>query len=99
MTAFQSGEIHASNRFRESYGVSRRFPLSSWRSSFLNARGAPAEFRDFVLHADRKDAGEAAARDCLGVQLSDLVSAFLGPGEWAPRFKIGESSSEAMSRS
>ncbi|MGH8100806.1 MAG: hypothetical protein ACREIW_05880, partial [Chthoniobacterales bacterium] len=48
-------------------------------------RPAPVEFRDFVLHADRKDAGEAAARDCLGVELSDLVSAFLGPGEWAPR--------------
>jgi catechol 2,3-dioxygenase-like lactoylglutathione lyase family enzyme len=49
-------------------------------------RPAPADFRDFVLHADRKDAGEAAARDYLGVELSDLVSAFLGPGEWAPHF-------------
>ena len=28
---------------------------------------APAEFRDFVLHADRKDAGQAPARDYLGV--------------------------------
>jgi hypothetical protein len=46
---------------------------------------APPDFRDFVMHADRKDAGQAAARDFLGVELSDLVSAFLGPGEWGPR--------------
>lgn len=46
---------------------------------------APPDFRDFVVHADRKDAGEAAARNFLGVELSDLVSAFLGPGEWGPR--------------
>ena len=48
-------------------------------------RPAPIDFRDFVLHANYKDAGEAAARDFLGVELSDLVAAFLGPGEWGPR--------------
>jgi hypothetical protein len=46
---------------------------------------SPEDFRDFVLHADWKDAGLAAARNYLGVELSDLASAFLGPGEWAPR--------------
>ena len=44
----------------------------------------PAELRDFVLHANWKDAGLAAAHDYLGVELSDLVCAFLGPGDWAP---------------
>lgn len=46
---------------------------------------SPPDFREFVLHANGKDAGEAAGRNFLGVELSDLVSAFLGPGEWAPR--------------
>lgn len=46
---------------------------------------SPSEFREFVLHADGKDAGEAAARNFLNVELSDLASTFLGPGEWAPR--------------
>ena len=45
----------------------------------------PANLRDFVLHADRRDAGQAAAREKLGVELSDLVSTFLGVGEWAPK--------------
>ena len=46
---------------------------------------SPADFRDFVVHAHWKDSGQAAARDYLGVELNDLVSAFLGPGEWQPR--------------
>lgn len=50
-----------------------------------DVRPAPVDFREFVLHAGRKDAGEASARNFLGVELNDLVSAFLGPGEWAPR--------------
>jgi hypothetical protein len=50
-------------------------------------RPNPPEFRDFILHAEREDAGEAAARNYLGVELGDLVSAFLGPGEWSPRLK------------
>jgi hypothetical protein len=48
----------------------------------------PPDFRDFVLHADRKDGGEAAARNFLGVELSDLVSTFLGPGKWAPKNEL-----------
>ncbi len=46
---------------------------------------APADFRGFVVHADYKDAGEAAAHEYLGVELGDLVSTFLGPGEWTPK--------------
>lgn len=47
-------------------------------------RPPPAQFRDFVLHANRQDSGQSAARDYLDVELSDLVATFLGPGDWAP---------------
>ena len=45
----------------------------------------PDNFRKFVLRADASDAGATAARDHLGVELEELVSCFLGPGDWAPR--------------
>lgn len=48
-------------------------------------RPPPAQFRDFVLHADWKDAGQSAAGEYLDIDLSDLVAPFLGPGEWAPQ--------------
>jgi hypothetical protein len=48
-------------------------------------RPPPAQFRDFVLHADRKDAGQSAAQEYLEIDLSDLVATFLGPGEWTPK--------------
>jgi len=41
----------------------------------------------FVLRADRADAGAAAARECLGVDLGDLVTALLEretPRSWSP---------------
>lgn len=46
------------------------------------------QFREFVLHAQRKDSGQAAAQDHLGIDLSDLVSTFLGPGDWAPKAEL-----------
>ncbi|MGH8094171.1 MAG: hypothetical protein ACREIF_11985 [Chthoniobacterales bacterium] len=52
-------------------------------------RPGPADFRDFILHADRKDGGGAAAHDYLGVELGDLVSTFLGPGDWGPKYNSG----------
>jgi hypothetical protein len=52
-------------------------------------RPPPASFRDFVLHADRKDAGQSAAATYLEIDLSDLVATFLGPGEWSPRPEAG----------
>jgi hypothetical protein len=55
---------------------------------------SPEDFRDFVSHTSREDAGEAAARNYLGLELNDLASAFLGPGEWAPRFSLPGVSSE-----
>ena len=42
-------------------------------------------FRQFVLSADAADGGEAAARECLGISLGDLVGAMFGAGEWTPR--------------
>ena len=46
------------------------------------------EFRvlgPFILAADREDAGQAAARLHLGLDLSDVAAAFLGEGDWQPR--------------
>lgn len=46
---------------------------------------APLRFRAFIRAADAADAGEAAAREHLGVPLGELASEILGPGDWAPR--------------
>jgi len=43
---------------------------------------SPRSFREFVRHAEQHDAGDGAAREHLGVGLGDLVSDFLGPGDW-----------------
>jgi hypothetical protein len=63
-------------------------------------RPSAAQFREFVLRADRKDAGQAAARASLDLDLSDLVATFLGPGDWAPKeiWKAVTDSSAATSR-
>ncbi|MFO1041133.1 MAG: hypothetical protein U0941_05060 [Planctomycetaceae bacterium] len=39
---------------------------------------------DFVRHAHADDAGESAAREFLGRDLSDFARQFLGPGDWGP---------------
>jgi len=44
-------------------------------------------FRQFVLKADRADAGAAAARECLGLDLGELVTVLLErdtPRSWSP---------------
>ena len=44
-------------------------------------------FAQFVLHADRADAGAAAARECLGLDLGVLVTSLLEretPKSWSP---------------
>jgi len=38
-----------------------------------------------VLQSDWSDAGAAAAREQLGLELSDLVASFLGEGDWQPK--------------
>lgn len=80
-------EFWRGNSFLKPDGQKLAYGLARILLDFIatDLRPSPPDFRDFVLHADRKDAGEAAARNYLGVELSDLVSAFLGPGEWAPR--------------
>jgi hypothetical protein len=48
-------------------------------------------FKEFVLKADRRDAGSAAAADVLGLDLGQAVADFLGPGDWKPRPETWES--------
>lgn len=38
----------------------------------------------FILAASRQDAGQASARQHLGLDLSDVAAAFLGEGPWQP---------------
>jgi hypothetical protein len=45
----------------------------------------PDAFRRFVKQSDWNDAGEAAAREQLGTGLGEIVSVFLGPGDWSPK--------------
>jgi hypothetical protein len=42
-------------------------------------------FIAFLLHATAADGGESAARKHLGIGLGELVSRFLGPGDWSPK--------------
>jgi hypothetical protein len=53
------------------------------------SRHRQQRFFQFLLHADRQDAGEAAAREYLGTSLSDIAAKFLGPGDWSA--KLGQS--------
>jgi hypothetical protein len=39
-------------------------------------------FIEFVAQAHGSDSGQAAANQGLGITLGELVSTFLGPGEW-----------------
>lgn len=50
--------------------------------NLVNTRGG--ELTAFVADAKAADAGDAAARENLGVSLGDLVAEFLGPGDWEP---------------
>ena len=45
----------------------------------------PDKFREFVRQADYRDAGRAAAKKYLGIELSELVEDFLGTGQWDPQ--------------
>ncbi|MBI5684758.1 MAG: hypothetical protein HZC54_06730 [Verrucomicrobia bacterium] len=44
-----------------------------------------SQFRTFVQHSDYKDAGNAAARQHLNLDLTTIIEDFLGPGHWTPR--------------
>lgn len=43
-------------------------------------------FTEFVAHANRNDAGQAASQQYFGVSLNDVASTFLGPGDWISGF-------------
>lgn len=45
---------------------------------------SPENFRRFVQRADWHDAGDIAAREHLGISLGELISGYLGPGDWEP---------------
>jgi hypothetical protein len=47
------------------------------------------KLRDFLRSADRRDAGDSAARSIFGIGLADRVAQFIGPGEWQPRDDYG----------
>lgn len=49
------------------------------------SRGRHQAMLAFLAAAKADDAGEAAAREHLGHSLADLLSQFLGEGEWTPR--------------
>ena len=41
-------------------------------------------FREFVLRAEYRDAGESAAQEVFGTSLGKLIEQFFGPGDWVP---------------
>lgn len=43
------------------------------------------KFAEFMVHAEERDAGAGAAFKYLNVSLGDVVSAFLGDGDWSPK--------------
>lgn len=53
----------------------------------LLAEKGPA-FAEFVKTADWRDAGQDAALNFLGVGLEEVLSGFLGPGDWRPQRKL-----------
>ena len=52
---------------------------------YTEVRPQEGEFSRFVLRSDWGDAGSIAAKEHLDIPLENLVSAFHGPGDWAPR--------------
>jgi hypothetical protein len=48
------------------------------------------KFQDFLRAADRRDAGDTAARAAFGVGLADRLAQFIGPGDWQPRADYGQ---------
>jgi hypothetical protein len=52
-----------------------------------------------VNEAHRNDAGQTAAIECLGMDLGDVMSTFLGDGDWRPRRKAMVALWEAANKS
>jgi hypothetical protein len=47
----------------------------------------PGDWGAFLKQADRADAGQTAALQCLDADLGQIMGTFLGPGDWRPRRK------------
>jgi len=47
----------------------------------------PGDWGSFLKQAQWGDAGQTAAMDCLGTDLGEVMSTFLGEGDWRPRRK------------
>lgn len=47
--------------------------------------GRKGTFRKFLLHANLRDAGNAAALEYLRTGVGGLAGEFLGPGDWSPK--------------
>lgn len=75
---FWSGEAFA----RSDEGRDLSYVLA--RLLVVNLGHDYAMYRAFVLASNWQDAGEAAARQVLGMGLGDLIGTFLEPGSWAP---------------
>jgi hypothetical protein len=87
-------------------GISFRKPGDSNRLSYSLAEivlrlllERRADWSAFVNEAHRNDAGQTAAIECLGMDLGDVMSTFLGDGDWRPRRKAMVALWEAANKS
>ena len=69
----------------EGHDVSYSLADTLFRLIRTDIQPSPESFQRFVLAADWNDAGDAAARDYLGISLENLAATFLGPGDWRPK--------------
>ncbi len=82
MQGFWSGELWNSEEDEQAFCYEMARTVFRLLRQAVN--NAPGPFRAFVEDADRKDGGEAAAVQHLGLSLGDLAAEFLGPGDWEP---------------
>jgi hypothetical protein len=63
-----------------------RLMLEEWRPRWFGwTREPQRKLMAFFREAHAEDCGEAACREHLSCQLTNIAAKFLGPGDWAPR--------------
>ena len=79
-------EFWAGRSFRNVEGQEVSYSLASILLDNLHKGLRPdaMAFRRFVQQSDAQDAGAAAAREQLDLELGDLAASYLGPGDWQP---------------
>jgi len=82
MQGFWSGELW--NSAEDEQAFCYEMARTVFRLLRQAVNNAPGPFRAFVGDANRKDGGEAAAEEHLGISLGALAEEFLGPGDWTP---------------